>query len=271
MGFRSKRIIAFILHISGISSLLLRLNLKRNGSQCIRIVNYHNTTAEGVQNFQKQIMWMQKYYRNVAYDEFVGFLAGDRQLEGLPGIMITFDDGRVGNYEYAKKVLDEFHMTGYFMIPVDLVGTEGYMDSAQLKDLIRDGHVIGSHTCTHHRMRPEDSKEVLEYEIAESKHKLEELLNVPITIFCWCGGEKGTYTPEAQKMIEESGYQYGFMTNSCLVTKNSDKYHLQRTNLEDTWSISLVKFQLSGIMDWRFYRKRKAEDALTMAEQGKDK
>ena len=89
------------------------------------------------------------------------------------------------------------------------------------------------------------------------------MFHIPVEIFCWCGGEENTYTSEAQKMIKDAGYCYGFMTNSLPVFMDTEKFQIQRSNVEDTWGISLLKFQISGFMDYRFKAKRQRVNKLT--------
>lgn len=263
MGFRIKKIAAFLLNFFGILNLLLVSERKKYHRQYIRIINYHNVAKNFKGNFEQQIMWLKQHYQNIDFETFKGFLEEKENIDHGPGIMLTFDDGLSGNYKYARDILNKFKMTGYFMVSSDLVGTEGYMTVSQLKELLAEGHVIGCHTSTHHRMSKNDSQSVLEYEIIHAKEKLEKMLDIPISIFCWCGGEEYTYTRQAQKNILKAGYQYGFMTNSFPVTQTTDRFHIQRINVEDSWPIALLKFQISGIMDFRFRKKRHRVDQLT--------
>ena len=64
-------------------------------------------------------------------------------------------------------------------------------------------------------------------------------------------------------MIKKAGYKYGFMTNSYPLTSDPDRYHIQRINVEDDWPVYLLKFQISGIMDWKFKRKRMRVNKIT--------
>ncbi len=263
MGFLIKRIMAFVFNLCGISNLLLWLEHRKYGNAYIRIINYHDTKQDNIANFRKQLVWFKRHYHNVTFGEFEAFLCKGVLDGDKPGIMLTFDDGLIGNYEHGRAVLNEMNMTGYFMVSSDLIGTKGYMNAEQLRELIDEGHIIGCHTSTHHRMNIKDDRSTLEYEIVSAKDKLEALLGIPVPIFCWCGGEEYTYTLNAQVMIEKAGYQYGFMTNSKPVTKETDRFHIQRTNVEDGWSIALAKFQICGMLDYKFTRKRKRVNSIT--------
>lgn len=260
MGFKIKLLLAFIFDKLRISDFLLKKLGRKLKNKYIRVVNYHDTKREELGNFKKQIECFKNIYKNISYGEFEKFLMTGELIGNKPGIMLTFDDGLAGNYDYAYKILQKDGMTGYFMVSSDLIGTPGYMTYQQLKEIQSQGHVIGDHTSTHHRMELKDTKEDLEYEILQSKKCLEEKLESTIEIFCWCGGEEQHYTKRAADMVKASGYKYGFMTNSFPITPTNDFFHIQRTNIEANWPMYLVKFQICGLMDWKFKRKRERID-----------
>lgn len=253
-GFKIKCFIAMLYDVMRISDRKLYRMSKKYKGNYIRVLNYHHVSNSKL--FDQQLQYYAKHFRNVNYQEFksfmeTGVLSGDK-----PGIMLTFDDGYEDNYSVALDCLHMRGFTGWFMVSSDLVGNNGYMSEWHLKTLLSNGHVIGDHTATHHRMLSEDSEQLLEYEINKSRVKLENMLDTKISIFCWCGGEEKHYTSNAAKKIKESGYEYGFMTNSYPVLKGCDPFHIQRTNIEDCWPLSLVKLQLCGFIDYKYEKKR---------------
>lgn len=260
-GFTIKCFIAKLYNAFGVSDRKIHGFSKKYNGKYIRILNYHHVTNP--EKFSIQLKYYSEHFKNINYQEFQTFMKTGTLLGNKPGIMLTFDDGYEDNYSVALRYLEMYGFTGWFMVSSDLVGTSGYMDLEQLKKLLSTGHVIGDHTATHHRMELGDTEQLLEYEIVESKEKLEGMLNTEITIFCWCGGEEEHYTKKAAKKIIEAGYTYGFMTNSYPVLKGVDPYHIQRINVEDCWSLSLVKLQLCGFMDHRFENKRKRVNQKT--------
>lgn len=254
--FRIKKIIAWFFKLLGLSDFLLKKLDEQYAGQYIRIVNYHDTKAEDASIFEEHLKWYAKYFQNVNFECFQTFLDGGRIEMGHPGIMLTFDDGKKGNFDVAYPLLEKYGFTGYFLCSSDLVGTEGYMSAGELKELILSGHIIGDHTATHHRIEEYDTDEILGYEIVKSKEKLEKQVGSGIEVFCWCGGEEEHYTKRAHDLIKKAKYRYSFMTNSAPVFNNTDPYHIQRINVESGWPVYLMKFQISGFMDWRFKSKR---------------
>ena len=113
-GFYIKKVIAGIFGYLGISELMLRRMNKRLKGNYIRVINYHHVTNN--KNFEKQIKYIKKRFDNIDYDSFVDFfLTGD--LSGnRPGIIISFDDGYLDNYDVAFDILEKNKMTGWFMV-----------------------------------------------------------------------------------------------------------------------------------------------------------
>lgn len=273
MSFKIKLIIAKIFDIFGMNLLLSKfINLKYKNNY-IRLVNYHFSPVAEKENFEKQVQWFLKEYENCDYKKFCDFLDGKYKFSKKPGIMFTFDDGFLENYEVAYPMLKKYNATGYYMVSSGLIGATNhvnevgvvhdYMGEEALKEMLRDGHVIGCHTFSHHRMNINDSEEVLKHEIIESKQKLENILGEEIQIFCWCGGEEHTYTKAAADVIRNAGYKYGFMTNSSPLTVNTNRFQIDRVNVEASWPMSLVRFQVSGFIDYKLRKKRNRVQTLT--------
>ncbi len=249
-----------IFHMSDIALSLLNITLNNN---YVRIINYHNILKENTSNFEKHVRWYNEHFEDCDYKKLVNFLQKRYSFKDKPGIMITFDDGFAGNYYNAYPILQKYGFTGYYFVSTGLVGQNGYMSKEQLIELIKNKHIVGCHTYTHHRMDIEDSNEALTQEILNAKIDLEEMLDNRIDFFCWVGGEEKTYTKAAASFIRNCGYKYAVMTNSEPVQHNSDPFQMQRTNIHDEWDLSLVKFQLSGIIDLKYKYKCKRIKKLT--------
>lgn len=257
-----KRIIAMCFEISGLNKLLFNRIKKKTKNNYIRVVNYHEIYKNEISQFEEHLQLFGKLFENCNYEDFKKFLAGEKVFYNKPGIMITFDDGFVGNYMNAAPLLEKYGFSGYFFVSYGLLDQDKYMSKEQILGLRDRGHYIGSHTYTHHRMNLKDNEEVLQHEIFESKIALQRLMGTEVEIFCWVGGEKGTYTRCAFEKIKEAGYRYSMMTNSYPVFKECNPLTIQRTNIQAWWSCTIVKFQISGAMDYIYRKKRKNEESL---------
>lgn len=254
-----KKLIAWIFGALGITGHFYRETYK--DPNVIRIINYHRTPENELKTFEKQLRWYQTQFLNIDEKAFYAFMNRELVLD-KPGVILSFDDGLLNNYELALPLLEKYGFTGWMMISAGNADGTEYMTYDQMQDVLNRGHVIGCHTFTHHRMSEEDTDEVLQKEIADARMMLEDHLQTSIRIFTWCGGEEDTYTEKAQEYIRRY-YDYGFMTNSDLVTPDTDHYHIQRTNVEARWPLSLAKFQLSGLMDRLYKEKRERVNQKT--------
>ncbi|HCH74677.1 MAG TPA: hypothetical protein DEV87_05810 [Clostridiales bacterium] len=271
--FWTKQTIAFLCEAFGLNSFSLnRLNRKYKNNY-IRIVNYHFSPKKNEKQFEKQIAWLTSRFESCDYKKLNSFLNGEYVFKTKPGIIFTFDDGFLENYEVAYPILKRYNSVGWYMISAGLVGETqytncfgqkvDYMGQKEIMELLASNSVIGCHTYTHHRMNITDTPQILKHEIFDAKIKLENITCRSIDLFCWCGGEEWTYTKQASDMIKNSGFKLGMMTNSNPITPNTDKFQLDRTNLEPSWAMSLVKFQISGFIDRKYNKKRKRVHELT--------
>lgn len=243
----------------------------------IRAVNYHDTPQNLADNFEKQLQFYSKRFVNVDRKILSDFLASGKWIYDKPGIIISFDDGLRSHYEVAAKLLEKYNFTGWFFVPSrwiadsrtdiqpeevsNLLPAEECLTLEQLKYLDKK-HVVGCHTRTHVRLSKELSTKKLKTEILTAQNNLEEMLGHKIDIFCWVGGEEFTYSREAAGFIK-GNYNFSFMTNTSVITANTNTLQLQRSNIEAYNSLPLVNFQISGLMDMVYYPKRKRVNELT--------
>lgn len=94
--------------------------------------------------------------------------AGDRMLA------FTFDDGGLGAMQ-AADMLEERGWRGYFFATTDYIGTRGFLDASQIRELDARGHVIGSHSCSHPPRMSHCPPAQLEHEWRDSIRALEAI------------------------------------------------------------------------------------------------
>jgi peptidoglycan/xylan/chitin deacetylase (PgdA/CDA1 family) len=268
-----KNKIAFILYYLGISYILFKL-IHRKGK--IRAVNYHCTPYKDLQNFERQLKFFKKHFQNIDLDSLSDFFNGKNSLlDSKTGIIITFDDGLRSNFDNTIDLLEQNNFTGWFCIPVgfilkpsqdfandnSIIYKQSYLDkrygiNESELSIISKKHLIVSHTFSHHRFIDHDTEKKLNFELKESKIELEKIVEKNISTFCWVGGELDHYTKNAYNKIKEVGFNFSFTTNSKLININSDRYNLNRTNIESSYPMHLVLFQLSGLIDFLYIIKR---------------
>src|SRR5688572_24499674 len=90
----------------------------------------------------------------------------------IKAAIITFDDGMLSQYTYAKPILDKYNFKATFYIICNSVDKENRMNWDNIQILEEEGNEIGSHSMNHERLgNLSDNK--MKYEIIESKKCLE--------------------------------------------------------------------------------------------------
>jgi len=103
-------------------------------------------------------------------------------------VLITFDDGGVSAALYIADILDEIGWKGHFLVTAGRIGTPGFVDRAQIQDLRRRGHIIGSHSYTHPTRMANCPVAQLDDEWQRSVLALSEILGESIPVASVPGG-----------------------------------------------------------------------------------
>jgi len=284
----------------------------------LRAVAYHAVPQSSESSFSRQLDYFAKHYIPLDAEGFARFLdqgsceasgcSGMRRKYGhsagkakisnkqasmqcKPGLIISFDDGLMEQYEIAAPLLEARGMRGWFFVPSALLDLEQEfqqdfcalhdislrrkearkektqhslvsnriaMGLNEIKDLARRGHVIGCHTAHHVRMRPTLDTAILFDEIVEAKKELEMRLGYPVNAFAWVGGEPDTYRADALQMLCEAGFSWIFTTQSSLFRVGGDTRAIHRTVLEPDLPFPLFLAKINGLSDLMHCGRRKA-------------
>jgi len=91
---------------------------------------------------------------------------------GVPGVVLTFDDGHSSQFEQAFPLLQKFGMKATFFIVPEWIGRKGFMGWDQVKELVRSGMSVQSHTMSHQFLIQLVSKQMVD-ELRGSKEIIE--------------------------------------------------------------------------------------------------
>lgn len=123
-------------------------------------------------------------------------------------ILLTFDDGYSGHYEYVYPLLKQYGYPATFSIYTSNIGKNTgrpHISWEQLHQMAVDPLVtIAAHSVTHPadlRLLPEDK---LQFEITESKQILENQLGISIDYFTY---PTGKYDPRVANVVDQAGYK----------------------------------------------------------------
>jgi peptidoglycan/xylan/chitin deacetylase (PgdA/CDA1 family) len=131
-------------------------------------------------------------------------------------ISVTFDDGFRCQFEKALPILNSYRIPATFFLIANRDATHdrwaGHIndwwkidwrddDIAMLKDVVKDGHEIGSHSVTHH---PTKMAMQPDLEARESKSLIEGWIGEKVSSFCYPFYRSHAYLANA---VKNAGYE----------------------------------------------------------------
>lgn len=143
----------------------------------------------------------------ISLDQLNAHLQMGTSLPEKP-VLLTFDDGYGGHYEYVYPLLKKYNYPAVFSIYTKGVGNNvgrTHVSWEQLKEMVADPLVtIAAHSLTH----PPDLSLLktaeIEKEVTESKSILESQLGIPIRYFTYPAGK---YDSQVATLVQKAGYE----------------------------------------------------------------
>jgi peptidoglycan/xylan/chitin deacetylase (PgdA/CDA1 family) len=102
--------------------------------------------------------------------------------------LITVDDGGVSYHTMLADRLEALGWRGHCFVSTDAIGSRGFLDAAQIRELDARGHVIGSHSASHPSRFSACSVDRMQQEWSRSRQVLEDLLGHEVAVASVPGG-----------------------------------------------------------------------------------
>jgi peptidoglycan/xylan/chitin deacetylase (PgdA/CDA1 family) len=198
-----------------VAPILLYHHIAENGE--------HNRYYVSPENFRLQMQALHDWgYSSITPAALVDVLMHGGILPPRP-VVITFDDGNLDVYTTAFPMMQELGFVGAFYIVGNRLGADGYVNAAQLQEMIAAGWEIGSHSMTHADLTRDLS--TTREEILQSRLLLERALGIPVRILAYPFGLVDEY-------ILTKTQDYGYLAGMGLGMFNehtiSTLYYLSR-------------------------------------------
>lgn len=164
----------------------------------------------------------------ISMDQLYAHLTENKPLPPKP-ILLTFDDGYLGNYEEAYPILKEFNYPAVFFIVPAYVGVKTSKEHVtwdQLKKVVKDGLVtVEAHTMSHpvDLTKLEDAQ--LHRELFESKAILEKRLGITTNYLAYPTGNRDE---RVVALAKEAGYRMAFTMGEGYAGESTDILQLNR-------------------------------------------
>jgi peptidoglycan/xylan/chitin deacetylase (PgdA/CDA1 family) len=247
-----------IVLLFGAAYLFWIIRFKNIQKNKIPILVYHKIgnrlewgiTRHKVSQFEQQIKYLKEQgYRSLKTDEAF-YREGSKDSKE---VLLTFDDGYESVYSHAFPILQRYGFSACIFLVTGYVGKYNEWDVnwgkkfkhlswKQVKEMANRGFVFGSHTVNHPDLT-KLKKKFVEYELRESKEKLEDNLGQMISFLSFPFGKYNQMTVElAQKL----GYQKAFTLCSSKRNSYSDSFVQGRVGMYLFDSPLTLRIKLEG-------------------------
>jgi hypothetical protein len=143
-----------------------------------------------------------------------------RAISEISGKLKTFSD--------AKRKNLMIQMEKELNVKLDALPKNWSLDAAEIKKMEREQITFGGHTQSH-PILSRLSVEEAQFEIIESKQKLERIFQEPIRHFAYPNGKPGDFNETHERLIAEAGFDSACSTILGLNDAQTDRYALRRT------------------------------------------
>jgi peptidoglycan/xylan/chitin deacetylase (PgdA/CDA1 family) len=148
-------------------------------------------------------------------------------------VVLTFDDGFIGNYQYALDILEKFGYKATFFVTVNSISTERYMSWDQLGVLYKKGHLIQSHTVTHPMLGECDEGQIT-YELETSRKMIEDKIGGEVK---YLSLPFGSSSERVITIARQLGYQGIFTSLSHDEKRKDELSQFGRIPVRDTYPL----------------------------------
>ena len=265
---------------------LFRFLFQKNS---ITILYYHDVEKE---TFKEHVLFLKKLYNIIDLEILCNYLYNQRKKIPKYSLLITFDDGHIGNYnllEIFKKsgIRPTIFLTSgvidtltpfWFKIPyidpaekamlklVSDFDRREYLNSeyekmskpslpqALTKAMIEKmlPYVDFQSHTIDHPCLPNCSKEEASFQIYNSKSMVEDLTGSPVIAIAYPNGD---FSLREIDICKKAGYTLGFASKSGFVNKKSNPLAINRLSVNDAKDINEFILRSTGV--WSILKKVK--------------
>jgi peptidoglycan/xylan/chitin deacetylase (PgdA/CDA1 family) len=211
-------------------------------------------------NFDAQLAGVARVRAEAPVVVATGDVTGGLKASGDPKVasdkdipyLITVDDGGVSYHTLVADRLEAKGWRGHCFISTDAIGTAGFLDVAQIRELDARGHVIGSHSVSHPARFSACGAERMHEEWLRSRKLLEDLLGHEVAVASVPGGY---YSPLVAQTARDAGLRVLFTSEPTIVSRQqSGILVMGRFTLRHAHSTDMAR-QLLQRAPWMRYRQ----------------
>ncbi len=192
--------------------------------------NKYPSTNIKLADFVEQINLIKKnQFKFVNPNDFDNNLLNEKNTKK---ILITVDDGFKSFYDHAWPILKKEEIPFIIFINTREVGTRGYMNWDQIKEIAKEQFVhIGNHGYSHEYLVDMKSDEIMN-DINRATADFKNNIGYNSSFFSYPFGE---YSNNLKAIVKNLGFKYAFGQHSGVVDETKDFYELPRFPINENY------------------------------------
>lgn len=193
-------------------------------------------------DFAEQMHWLAgRGFHAVTLDQVYDYWLRGTPLPAHP-IVISFDDGTIGQDTHAFPVLRRLHWPGVLNLKLNALKSRYTLPAWRVRQLVAAGWELDSHTITHPDLTHVDDTQLWR-EVHDSRMELQHEFHVPVDFFCY---PSGRYDAHVVAAVRAAGY-LGATTTHYGLARPEDIYTLARIRIDGTDHLAGFASKLSSL------------------------
>lgn len=178
-------------------------------------------------DFEAEMSWLAAHgFHAVTLHHVYEYWLRGTPLPARP-VVLTFDDGTLGQDTHALPVLDKLHWPGVLNLKVNALKSKYALPPWRVQQLLAAGWELDSHSITHPDLTHVGDAQLWQ-EVDGSRVELQHLFHVPADFFCYPAGR---YDARVVEAVRRAGYLGATTTNNGLA-RPQDIYTLDRVRID---------------------------------------
>lgn len=258
---------------------------KKKGT--VSILMFHNIPYTYFKKFEKIINIYCKKYDFISPVDFSLYMDNKKEIIGKK-LLLTFDDGFFSNYQITKQILDPLGIKAVYFVSTGFIDSSSQlskksfaidhihngnmpvgfnenelmpMNWEQLKELTKNGHIIGAHTNNHRSLSNINEVKILEKEIMSSADKIEKILGPKVEHFAYPFGGVNNINKKAMQLAKKR-FRFIYSGIRGENTSITNPFALRREAINICDNVQLIKIIGISSLSFLYWKKRRILDSI---------
>lgn len=244
-------------------------------NNCVRVLYAHEVNQNDINNYKLIIEHVSKDNTYITPEQFFNTIENQNTFSNR-NVLLTFDDGLLSSYEFAKNILSQYNIKAIFFIPTAVINLASndemkkffqnniyyntinhmnlhsdrymFMKKEHMVELSNDGHMICPHT--HNHVAISDITNILDVkeELKKPNEIISEITSKDVKAFAFPVGTEKQVSAYSYSHIRDN-YKYCFTALSGIVENSNNKYNIPRSYVPADASLNYVSMVMDGVYD----------------------